>query len=76
MRDQLRALVKLAEIDSLAKDIDERLKGIPRELEERRQGVRKIEDLVARQRAGIVEAEKLFGSQESDIALRNDTLSK
>jgi predicted nucleic acid-binding Zn-ribbon protein len=76
VRDQLRALVKLAEIDSLAKDIDERLKGIPAELEERRQGVRKIEDLVARQRAGILEAEKLFGSQETDIATRNDTLSK
>ena len=68
--------MKLAEIDSLAKDIDERLKGIPAELEERRNAVRKIEDLVQKQHAGITEAEKLFASQELDIATRNDGLSK
>lgn len=76
MRDQLRALVKLAEIDSLAKDIDERLKGIPAELEERRQGVRRLEDLVARQKAGIAEAERLLTTQETDLTTRNDQLGK
>lgn len=76
MRDQLKALVKLAEIDSLAKDIDDRLKGIPAELEERRQGVRRLEDLVARQRAGIAEAERLHAQQETDLTTRNDQLGK
>jgi predicted nucleic acid-binding Zn-ribbon protein len=76
VRDQLKALVKLAEIDSLAKDIDDRLKGIPLELEERRQGVRRLEDLVTRQKAGIAEAERLFTSQEQDLVSRNDQLGK
>lgn len=76
MRDQLKALVRLAEIDSLAKDIDDRLKGIPLELEERRAGVKRIEDLVARQKAGIAEAERLFTQQETDISTRNDQLGK
>lgn len=76
MRDQLKALVKLAEIDSLAKDIDDRLKGIPLELEERRQGVKRLEELVARQKATITEAERLFTQQETDIATRNDQLGK
>jgi predicted nucleic acid-binding Zn-ribbon protein len=76
VRDQLKALVRLAEIDSLAKDIDDRLKGIPLELEERRMGVKRIEELVTRQKAGIAEAERLFTQQESDIASRNDQLGK
>lgn len=76
MRDQLRALVKLAEIDSLAKNIDDRLKGIPIELEERRMGVKRLEELVAKQKSGIGEAERLFTQQESDIASRNDQLGK
>ncbi len=76
MRDQLKSLVKLAEIDSLAKDIDDRLKGIPLELEERRLGVKRLEELVARQKAGIAEAERLFTQQETDISARNDQLGK
>jgi predicted nucleic acid-binding Zn-ribbon protein len=76
VRDQLKALVRLAEIDSLAKDIDDRLKGIPLELEERRMGVKRLEELVARQKAGIAEAERLFTQQEQDIASRNDQLGK
>lgn len=76
MRDQLKALVRLAEIDSLAKDIDDRLKGIPIELEERRLGVKRLEELVEKQKAGIAEAERLFSQQETDIASRNDQLGK
>lgn len=76
VRDQLKALVNLAEIDSRAKDIDDRLKGIPLELEERRQGVRRLEDLVARQKAGILEAERLHTQQETDLTTRNDQLGK
>jgi len=76
VRDQLKALVRLAEIDSLAKDIDDRLKGIPLELEERRLGVKRLEELVAKQKAGIAEAERLYAQQETDIASRNDQLGK
>ena len=76
MRDQLKALVRLSEIDSLAKDIDDRLKGIPLELEERRLGVKRLEELVERQKAGIAEAQRLFTQQEIDIGARNDQLGK
>lgn len=72
----LLALVKLADIDSRAKTIDDRLKGIPAELEERRAGIRKLEDLVHAQRASLAQAEKLLSSQESDLSSRNDGLSK
>lgn len=76
MRDQLRALVELAGIDSKAKSIDDRLHGIPAELQERRQAIRKLEDLVARQRAILTEAQALLASQETDIAGRNEALAR
>jgi uncharacterized protein len=76
VRDQLRALVELAGIDSKAKNIDDRLQGIPAELAERRQAIRKLEDLVARQRGFLVEAEALLSSQEKDLQGRNEALSR
>lgn len=76
MRDQLRALIKLAEIDALARGIDDRLKAIPASLDERRSAVRALEGLVDRQRSSIVEAERLLSQQESDLLARNDGLSK
>lgn len=76
MRDQLRALIKLAEIDALARNVDDRLKGIPAELEERRSAVKALESLVERQRATIAEAERLLAAQDADIATRGEGLSK
>jgi predicted nucleic acid-binding Zn-ribbon protein len=76
LREQLRALIKLAEIDALARNVDDRLKGIPAELEERRSAVKALEALVERQRATIVEAERLLAQQEADIATRSEGLSK
>jgi hypothetical protein len=76
VREQLRALVELTAIDTKAKLIDERLAGIPAELEARRMAVRKLSDLVARQEAALVEAETLLGSQEKDLQTRNDAVSK
>jgi predicted nucleic acid-binding Zn-ribbon protein len=76
VREQLRALVRLAEIDAKARGIDDRLKGLPVELEERRQAVKRLEDLVARQKNALAEAERLLGVQEQDVAARNDALAK
>lgn len=76
MRDQLRALVELSAVDTKAKEIDERLRGIPAELEARRLAVQKLADLVARQEAALAEAEALLSSQEKDISGRNDALAK
>ncbi|MDQ3033164.1 MAG: C4-type zinc ribbon domain-containing protein [Myxococcota bacterium] len=72
----MRALIKVAEIDAMARGIDDRLQGIPAELEERRSAVRALEMLVERQRAAIVEAERLLKQQDADILSRNEGLSK
>src|SRR5687768_841882 len=76
VRDQLRALVQLAQIDGSARDIDNQLQGIPAELEERRLAVRALELLVSGQRGKLEEAERLLAQQEEDIKTRNDTLSR
>lgn len=76
MREQLRALVKLAEIDAKARGIDDRLKGLPLELEERRMGVQRLDALVTRQKNALAEAERLLGVQELDVAARNEALTK
>ena len=76
MRDQLRALVKLTEIDSRARGIDEQLEGIPAELEERRGAVQALRSLVERQREVVAEAERLVELQDADIASRSEALSR
>src|SRR5690606_25419284 len=76
LREQLRALVELTAIDTKAKEIDGRLAAIPADVEARRMAVRKLTDLVARQESALAEAETLLGTQERDIAGRNDAVSK
>jgi hypothetical protein len=76
LREQLRALVKVAEIDAKARGIEEQLKAIPSELEERRAALRALEALVERQRSAIAEAERLLAEQDADLAVRNDLLAK
>jgi uncharacterized protein len=76
LREQLRALVELTAVDTKARQIDERLAGIPAELEARRTAVRKLADLVSRQEAALAEAEGLLSTQEKDLASRNDAVSK
>jgi predicted nucleic acid-binding Zn-ribbon protein len=76
VREQLKALVQLAEIDSKARGIDDQLQGLPRELEDRRNAVKKLEELVQRQRTSLSDAERLLAQQEIDLATRNEALSK
>jgi uncharacterized protein len=76
VREQIKALVKLAEIDAQARGLDEKLKGIPAELDERRAALKTLEALVERQRNVIAEAQRLLASHDSDVASRNEMLSK
>lgn len=76
MHDKLRALVRLAEIDATARDVEEQLQGIPEELEERRSAVKALEALVHGQRAQLEEAERLLAQQDEELRSRNDLLSK
>ncbi|HJL15051.1 MAG TPA: C4-type zinc ribbon domain-containing protein [Sandaracinaceae bacterium LLY-WYZ-13_1] len=76
MQDQLRALVRLAEIDASARHIEEQLQGIPEELEERRHAVKALEDLVGAQKAQMEEAETLLAQQEDELKMRSDLLAR
>lgn len=76
MQDQLRALIRLAKIDASAREIDDQLQGIPRELEERRAAIRALEALVAGQSSQATEAEKLLAQHEEELKQRNDMLAK
>lgn len=76
MQDKLRALVRLAEIDTSARGLDEQLEGIPRELEERRMAVRSLEALVEGQRSQLARAERLLAQQDEELRQRNDLLAR
>ncbi|MFW6050511.1 MAG: zinc ribbon domain-containing protein [Myxococcota bacterium] len=76
MRDQLRALAKLSDIDSAARELDTELDEIPRRIEEMRSDVRRLEGLLSKEREQLSEAEGLKKSQEEEIASRNDAISR
>lgn len=76
MKDKLRALVRLAEIDASARHIEEQLRGIPEELEERRQAVRSLEALVGGQKGQMDEAETLLAQQDQELKMRGDLLAR
>lgn len=76
VREQLKALVSLAEIDAKARGIADQLKGLPGELDERRAAVRHLEALVSGQRTALAEAERLLAAEDLDLGARNEALSK
>ena len=63
MRDQLRALAKLAKMDEAAKDFDEELKTLPQRIEAMRQDVDTLEKLLVHERSQLEEAQKLRQKQ-------------
>lgn len=76
MQEQLRALVRLAEIDHSARHIEEQLRGIPQELEERRAAVASLEALVSGQKSQMEAAAKLLAQQEEELRIRSGSLAK
>ena len=76
MQDQLKAFVKLAEIDRGARHLEEQLEGIPAELEERRLAVSALEQLVLGQKREMDDAAALISAQDEDLKLRADMLSR
>lgn len=70
MREQLRALIKLSEVDAGAHDLEQQLAGIPEELQERRRAVEALDGLVGAQRQQLDEAERLFQAQEEELKQR------
>jgi uncharacterized protein len=76
VREQLRALAKLSDIDAAASEFDAELRQIPQHIEEMRADVQRLEGLLAKEREQLAEAEALKRSQEEDIASRNGAISK
>ncbi len=76
MKQQLKAFVKLAEIDAASRHVEEQLEGIPLELEERRIAMQALEQLVGSQKREMDEAEALMSAQDEDLKLRADMLSR
>lgn len=76
MRDQLRALDKLSVIDAAAREVDLELREIPARMDELRADVQRLEDLLARERAHLADAEKLLASNDEEIARGNDMLGR
>ncbi|MFK7988745.1 MAG: zinc ribbon domain-containing protein [Sandaracinaceae bacterium] len=76
MQEKLRALVRLAEIDASARHIEEQLRGIPEELEERRSAVASLEGLLGGQKQQMDDAEALLVQQEEELRLRSNLLAQ
>ncbi|MCA9601100.1 MAG: hypothetical protein KC417_03695 [Myxococcales bacterium] len=76
MIEELRALVRVAEIDDSAKNLDDELKAIPVGIEETRQNVQKLETLLANERNQLSEAEALKKAQDSQVTDSNDRIAK
>jgi len=76
VKDKLRALVRLAEIDASARHLEEQISGIPIELEQRRQAVAALEALVGGQKTEMDEAEALRQAQQEDLKQRSDMLAR
>ncbi|MGF1466511.1 MAG: zinc ribbon domain-containing protein [Sandaracinaceae bacterium] len=76
MREELRALVHLSEIDASARDLEEQLEGIPDEIEERRHAMAALEQLVGAQKAQLDEAIALHEQQQLELKHRTDMLAR
>lgn len=76
VREQLRTLAKLSEIDASARDLDRELEEVPKRIAEMRSDVQRLEELLARERQQLVDAEKMQKSHDDEIAQRNDALAR
>ncbi len=76
MREELVALAKLAEMDDSARDIDAELKQIPQRLEELRNNVQTLENMLAQERQQLAEAEQLKIQQSGELKERNEGLQR
>ena len=76
MREKLVALARLAEMDDSARDIDAELKQIPRSLDELRNSVQMLENMLAQERQQLEEAEQLRAQQSNELRERNEGLQR
>lgn len=76
VRDELRALAKLALMDDSARDLDKELKRIPQHVEELRGSVQTLEALLAQERSQLSEAEALKVERATELKTRVEGLQR
>lgn len=76
MQDQLRALVKLAEIDGAARDLKRELAELPATVREMEADVARLERMLETERAELDEARGLKASHEGEISHSNEMLGR
>lgn len=76
MRDELSSLIRLAELDSSARDLDEELQKIPDTLSDMRGNVEKLEALLNREREQLEEARELQRQQQAQIEESQEALTR
>ena len=76
MREQLRILARVAEIDEEASTLDTQLEEIPKKLSSFRSDLERLNMLLEGERKELLDAEALLRSQESELAATQDALGK
>jgi uncharacterized protein len=74
--EDLKALIKLAKIDILARDLDAELKNAPVRLEVLRNDVNRLNELLIAERQQLEEAAHLYQAQEEGIKDQTQALAK
>lgn len=76
MLEELKALIKLANIDIAARDIDAELREAPKRLSELQGDIHRLEELLSAERQQLEEAIKLFQAHEQEIKDQTQSLAK
>ncbi|MBN1653593.1 MAG: hypothetical protein JXA30_07435 [Deltaproteobacteria bacterium] len=76
MLEDLKALVELAKIDILARDLEAELKSAPKRLEELQNDVDRLEELLTAEQQQLEEATNLYQAQEEGIKEQNQALAR
>lgn len=76
MRDKLRALAKLSQIDASARELDLQLQQIPAQVAESQANLKKLEALLARERADLLSAEGMKKSHQEEITKQNTSIGQ
>ena len=76
MREKLRALAKLAQMDGAAQDYDRELQELPAKITSMREDVQTLELLLSREREQLAEATALDAERSTELQERRDALSR
>lgn len=76
VREQLVALAKLGRVDASTQDLDRELREIPKEVDGLRESVAVLEELLAKERSQLEQAQKLAEQQDANLKEAGDALAR